>query len=39
MLIEAKRTDKQNPIENTVTVTASTFDINLTNNSATVTVQ
>jgi len=37
--IQANRTDRNNPIENTVTVTASTFDIALSNNSATVTVQ
>ncbi len=37
--IQANRTDKNNPIENTATVTASTFDIVLLNNSATVIVQ
>ena len=37
--IQANRTDKNNAIENTVTVTASTFDIALGNNSATATVQ
>jgi len=37
--IQANRTDNKNPIENTVTVSASTFDIALTNNSATTTVE
>lgn len=38
VMIQARRTDMQNPIENTATVTASTFDINMLNNSATATV-
>ena len=37
--IQANRTDKNNPIENTATVAASTFDIRLGNNSATATVE
>ena len=36
--IKVNRTDKNNPIENTATVTAGTFDIALTNNEATTTV-
>ena len=36
--IQANRTDKNNPIENSVTVSATTFDIALSNNSATTTV-
>jgi uncharacterized repeat protein (TIGR01451 family) len=37
--IQANRTDKNNPIVNSATVAAATFDISLGNNSATVTVQ
>jgi len=37
--IQANWTDKSNPIENSVTVTAGTFDIALPNNSATTIVQ
>ena len=37
--IQANRTDKNNAIVNSATVAASTFDISLANNSATVTVQ